>query len=94
MKIDPKISIVLNNKNGKRYVLSTYISKIKNFENRSLVKKARHGDFKSIYIKVFYGRDKDGKFINDMTCFNYQELVAAYNAFSDKFLWRDKTSER
>lgn len=93
MKIDPKITIILINKNGKRYVLSTYVSKIKNFANRSLVKKVRLGDFKSIYIKVFYGRDKDGKFINDKTCFNYQELIIAYDAFSDKFLWREKTSD-
>ncbi len=87
IKNEPKLTIILSSKNGKRSILSTYLTKIKNFGNLSLVKRAKLGQFKSLFIKFYYGRDNDGVIINEMYCKSYEDLICAYKAFSDKTLW-------
>ena len=87
MKKEPKITIILTYENGQKRRLSTSLSKIKKFGNLSLVKKAKLGHFKSLYVKFFYGRDKEGAVVNEMDCSNYSDLIWAFKAFSDKILW-------
>lgn len=89
MKIEPKLTINLVEKSGRRVRLSTYPSKIKNLGNLSLVKKAKLGRFKALRIKFLYGRDKEGEIVNEMDCSSYEDLRWAYKAFSDKDLWNE-----
>src|SRR3989344_1750068 len=92
MKIDPKISVKLVDKNGKRRMLCTFAAKIKNFGNLSLVKKAKLGRFKSLTIKFFYGRDNNRDIDNEMNCSDFYDLIWAFKAFSDEFLYLTDTS--
>lgn len=87
MKKVPRITITFVIKNGQKARMSTSLSKIKNFGNHSLVKKAKSGYFKSFCVKFFYGRDRKGTITNEMDCKDYSDLVWAFKAFSDKTLW-------
>lgn len=87
MNKEPKITIILTFKNGRKNRLSTFPSKIKNFGNLSLVKKAKLGQFKALRIKFLYGRDREGEIVNEMDCKDYGDLYWAFKAFSDKDLW-------
>ncbi len=87
LKKEPKVIIILTEVNGQKRRLSTSLTKIKNFGNLSLVKRAKLGRFNGLYIKFFYGRDKMGEVTNEMVCLSYSDLVWAFKAFSDTLLW-------